>query len=136
MRVSEVLRKARGLGERGWCQAADALNRAGDNCECYAPDAVQWCAYGAIRRARENTEEADRSVLALVAAIPGVGEDFPRERITSLTRWNDTPGRTKGEVLALFTPTIRRAEMAEQEEAGQQTLNSVVDGQNSTKPVA
>jgi hypothetical protein len=136
MRVSEVLRKAKALVERGWCQAADALNRAGDNCECSAEDAVPWCAYGAIRRVHENTGEADRSVLALVAAIPGVGEDFPLERVTSLTRWNDTPGRTKGEVLALFTQTIRRAEVAEQEEAGQQPLNSVLDGQNSTKPVA
>jgi hypothetical protein len=90
--VHEVLVAARNLIDReGWKQA--------DFRYSFSPGPGR-CAYVALCDVRNDIEMANAATNALVRFIPRSG--CPNE---DLYDWNDTPGRTKEEVLALFDAT-------------------------------
>jgi hypothetical protein len=91
--VHEVLVAARNLIDReGWKQA--------DFRYSFSPGPGR-CAYVALCDVRNDIEMANAATNALVRFIPRSG--CPNE---DLYDWNDTPGRTKEEVLALFDKAI------------------------------
>lgn len=101
--VVAVLRRARALVKRGWCQGAFAETADGDVCDQYSRSAASWCALGAIfvaggAYARE-AREAFRGAIS-------------RRECTSITAWNDSADRTKPQVLRAFTKAIAKAEAA------------------------
>jgi hypothetical protein len=91
-----VLTAARALVERGWTQGEYARHKNGRPIGPAEPNAVCWCATGAIM-ATGKSLAADLAVYHLGDAL---GD--------SVLRWNDTPGRTQAEVLALFDRAIAR----------------------------
>lgn len=73
-----------------WCRGACARNHFGNFTYTEDPAAVAWCVVGAI--------ELDNGARgALYAAM---------DSDDSLSAWNDAPGRTQKEVLALFDKAI------------------------------
>ena len=93
MTTKEALIAARALVEKGWCQAADARDAGGLECASRDAEAACWCLSGAIHRACDGLAEDDAwDVLASLVGDP--------------VEWNDTPGRSKEEVLALFDKAI------------------------------
>jgi hypothetical protein len=103
----DVSRNAEELAERmlfdayelvvsGWCQGAGALDELGRPIEPSSAFARRWSAPGALervwRRAPDDPDSAleafERANLALAAAV----RDIPQ-------RWNDSPSRTRDEVL-------------------------------------
>lgn len=82
------LREGRARIERGWCQG-----------QAHDPYANAYCLIGSISRPRSE-------VVQYLIRAAGI-------RAWSLVMWNDTPGRTQAEVLALYD---RATELALAEE--------------------
>jgi hypothetical protein len=104
METLEVLRKARGLIEKGWCQGVYAKDENGKPCDPNSAAAESFCVYGALRRwAQRYSDEYD-------AATDRLGEEPECQHGISL--FNDHEDRTQAEVLALFDRTIAKLETA------------------------
>lgn len=100
MTTVEILKKARGLVEKGW--TATVFARDADGLPIHETDrrAVCWCASGALHASGSPWGSDARTVF--IRAI-GTGE---------IPDWNDSPGRTQSEVLAAFDKAIALARSA------------------------
>ena len=97
MKTSEVLIKAKALLENvGWCQNVTAKFFGND----YATTPIAYCAHGAIIYTEQSIAGHLEALEILRSLTP--------ERHT--TRFNDAPGRTKEEILALYDAAIKVAE--------------------------
>lgn len=85
-----ALRERLATPER-WTQNTDARNRTGWPVSADAPTAYYWCLQGAVYSLRMR-QDVRRLIFNLLEA----------EAELELTRWNDDPGRTHAEVLALI----------------------------------
>jgi hypothetical protein len=101
--ILQILKNARNLlKKKGWTQGANACNERGTEVGYTAENAATFCARGAVWHVDEGNDEAATRALALLSSctISNLG----------LISWNDSPGRTKEEVLALFDRAIEKAE--------------------------
>lgn len=98
--VADKLREARALIERGWTQEEFARSKTGRTVKTNSPQAVCWCAYGALIQVDGESD----AYPWLCKAIDPEGD--------MVTRWNDAPERTQAEVLEAFDKAI---DLAEQE---------------------
>jgi hypothetical protein len=91
--VAQQLVEARGLIARGWIQRA----------EVFYPDDLNhpsaWCAVGALKTVGANTW-AFRRLLRAIDPLSSLDIE------EGIVLWNDAPGRTQSEVLALFDRAI------------------------------
>lgn len=122
MNTLEALKEARRLVEGGWTQRFAARNAAGESCWVDSPLAVAYCATGAASAATWDDPVADEATLfsAVIEALTGALSDLweveikeydpPWNSIEALTRWNDSPGRSKNEVLRLYDRAIELVE--------------------------
>jgi hypothetical protein len=92
----QILAGARAwLAARGWCQGAEARDASGRPVHPQSDRAVAWSASGAIYRASgfdgtpEVRQRYERAVWRLAQSVSA----HP-------SKWNDTPGRDKPDVLA------------------------------------
>lgn len=91
MKTHELLSKAAVvLGERGWCQHA------------LEDDDGRVCLVGAISYAHNGTSYLTTDGTKGMHWGAAVGVLMDRLGTATLGRWNDTPGRTKEEVIALL----------------------------------
>ena len=81
--------------ERGWCQGVYARDSRGHEVAPSDPSATSWCLRGAIVKAYGETTDASVNYRMMLLDLC---DDFKR---CSITTWNDTPSRTKAEVVAL-----------------------------------
>jgi hypothetical protein len=95
--ATDLLIRARGLLERGWCRGAHARNLIGFKVSPYSRHATAWCASGALYAAALIASDLDRrrANIRLIAAIEG----------EYLTDFNDRQ-RTVEPVLAAFDRAI------------------------------
>ena len=110
MKEKRVLREAADLIEKvGWCQEVDALDGRGIATTIWNPDAVAWCATGAVGKvcgvdSHNPDAETDLDVIMaldrLTRFLPG-NEDLREDAPATVTvgSWNDTRGRTAEEVV-------------------------------------
>jgi len=107
--VTTVERLERGLERirRGWCQGALSRDANGIDCcdiqETGPP--MSWCMIGAVAG-----QVNECSILFHKA----IDEIFADECLGGIDSWNDEPGRTQSEVIAVFERAIELA----REEAG------------------
>ncbi len=92
--MKQILIDARALLVKGWTQRAASRDKDGLPPSAGKP-AVCWCTYGALMTA--NWKESDTIYNWLEHKFDMKG---------GLIAWNDTPGRTQAEVLALFDKAI------------------------------
>jgi hypothetical protein len=87
---------------QGWTQGALARDAVGQEVEPDSPDAVCWCLIGAMQRGAGPTYPNYAALRDTLRQDLGIRREFEAlgEEVT-LTRWNDTPGRTQAEVVAL-----------------------------------
>ena len=95
-----ALHAARHLVAKGWTQCVSARDAWGRRVEYNNVMACSWCARGAVQKIvghnpSEITHELNVTLLEL-------GQP------NAIIAWNDEPGRTQAEVLALFDLTIER----------------------------
>jgi hypothetical protein len=113
--VAKVLRKARARMERPgtWCREYVALDAAGEPTDPDAPDAVCWCARGALEAegccVLAEGDESDGDDLDL-AEWSFLSKEAKRWGYSSIEAFND--GQTQDEVLRLFDRAIASAEGA------------------------
>jgi hypothetical protein len=113
MSVADVLKaaKAKIAEDRHWTQGASARTAGiGVSCDPCSSHAVSWCVVGAIQAVvgadiRDDEDEDDNTGKAyrILDSLVLEGE---------ITRFNDRPGRTHADVLAVMDAAIARAELA------------------------
>lgn len=103
----EVLKKARALLEKGWCQGHYAIGESGREVDAMSKSARCFCIDGALIRAN-GTDSEYIATAAIVRAALGKAAFSP-------IGWNDAPGRTQSEVLDLMDRAIA---LASEKEAG------------------
>lgn len=97
--TKEILAEARELIAKGWTQGTPARNADGDDCGVYESEAQCFCSLGALWRAAGGIGVAVDAANALRAGATG-------SLASSISFWNDAPGRTQAEVLAAFDKAI------------------------------
>lgn len=112
MTALEILRAARAKVEQGWTQGARAATDGREEVSPLSPFATCFCSLGAIDAvcrldfAFMVDEYARNAYAQLRRAACGDEGTWPG----GLSNWNDTPGRTKAEVLDAFDRAIAAAE--------------------------
>lgn len=104
------LKEARALIERGWCQGADAMTASGRSVFPEHGGAERWCAGGACAAAAKD-REIERPIFRTM--LDSLLRAIPEHRPMTVSFWNDEPGRTQAEVLALFDRAIAAEEAKE-----------------------
>lgn len=115
--VPRALMVARGLLEKGWTQRDFARDASGCSCGIASDGAARFCMIGAINRAwydrTGNTVPHNEGVV-----ISGYFYRAEPSLLGSIAYWNDRPGRTLSEVLAVMDKLIEISlEKAEVQEA-------------------
>lgn len=80
------------LIKMGWTQGSKARDMDGKSCLFSGLPPVAWCAYGALETAYPSWEGM-KAALARVRDVLGSN---------AIMAWNDEPGRTQVEVVAVF----------------------------------
>lgn len=94
-----VLRDAKAKIEQGWCQRALARDASGDWVHARGPEAVQWCALGALQAVTNSLLQEEIPAWKLLTSLtPG----------HSISLYNNT--HSKEEVLSLFDKAIATLE--------------------------
>lgn len=99
----DVLKSAKALVEKGWCQNTYAKTAKGKPTDSYNPNAVAWCMRGAMASAAANDFNAD-FVEASITLEKALGAMW-------IADWNDASWRTKAEVIAAFEEAINLAKV-------------------------
>lgn len=112
MNAAELITKAADLIEQtGWSQKCNARDAQGKHVMVYDPRATCFCAYGAMAKTMEDIPERQ---LLLDIAANALNDYVVREfgepeggSGQNIVNYNDTPGRTKEEVLAVMRATAK-----------------------------
>ena len=108
-----VLKKAREKIEKGWTQLAYARRPDGTVVHSNHGDANCWCLSGAIDCAYKELELDDRSTLSSGAYRAVYDTIVQENHVDTIAEWNDRPGRTVEQVLAVLDRTISDLEPKE-----------------------
>ena len=107
------LRYARALLTKGWIQCAGSLDKNGDSVAPWSPEAVCWCATGAIEAALPKEFDYEEFTAA-AKEIYDVAYKLPMaanmHAIRMVEMWNDEAGRKQADVLDAFDAAIERLE--------------------------
>ena len=95
--IVNALEGVRGKLAKGWCQRAMAKDSLGGHMDPQSPYAVRWCLVGAVLGSTDLSVNTRVRVLDAIQDVTGCR--FP-------STWNDTPGRTQEEVLAVLDTAI------------------------------
>lgn len=112
--VADVLNYAANLVAEpgGWMQGGFANNAKGLGVDAADAEATCFCAVGAVIAARARLEAhnldttTDLVFYARRVAQPGVADHL----LDPLSEWNDNPGRTQDEVVALLRKAAEAAQ--------------------------
>jgi hypothetical protein len=103
-KVLKVLRTARGLVNKGWTTGALAMNKNGKRVPVKSPEAVNFCAIGALRRAEFKLGTVGAAAQARIE----LRKALPKNAGTnSIVEFNDYSAGKDG-VVALFDRAIQR----------------------------
>ncbi len=109
MKTSEVLKFGLEQIQRGWTIRAFARDANFQPVGLESPNTVCWCAVGALYQKIKNpySEQLKEALSILDSVI--------REQNSTLSilHWNDQPGRTKEQVIAVYRAAIEKAEQKE-----------------------
>lgn len=103
MNTLDVLKAARQKIMAGWCQGDFARDVHGNTVPSTSPRACCWCAEGALYVVASYPGACDARITArkLLEKLTGAG---------MLNMWNDSPLRTREEVINLFDRAIANEE--------------------------
>jgi len=106
--VIDVMEHARDLIARpnGWTQGTMARDSEGRYIATRRPEAVCFCAFGAVMRSVDDKVKENHAVYSDAHFSIGIHalEDLVENK--PIESWNDKEGRTQGEVVSLFDRAI------------------------------
>ena len=114
MNIAEIGQQAAAYVERGWTQNYAAVNTSAYPIEPNGPEAVAWCAYGALCAVVDSTvdepsDELEEITSHLASLLPATVhsaskfmENSHNADVHVVASWNDAGGRTAGEVAAVL----------------------------------
>jgi hypothetical protein len=100
--AAQLLGRAQGYVQKGWCQGADATDAFGEPVEPWSAEAARWTLLGAIVAALDRPESSTAQELPLSALAEAMGALADLIYEPSLARWNDDPLRSRQEVLTVL----------------------------------
>lgn len=103
-KVLKVLRTARGLVDKGWTTGALAMNKKGKRVPVKSPEAVSFCAIGALRRAEFKLGAPGTATKARIELRKALPKDAYTDSIVEFNDYSDGKDR----VVALFDRAIAR----------------------------
>jgi len=97
-----TLEHAASLIEKGWCQGAFAKDKNGKPVVAASPEAVAWCAAGAVMRAMhdKNTWHLSGQIWGAIKSVIGTEQHF--------SAWGEEKGRQKTDILAVFAAAVSK----------------------------
>ncbi|HEY5098523.1 MAG TPA: hypothetical protein VII54_00550 [Gaiellaceae bacterium] len=101
MAAVQLLCSARDLVRRGWTQHAEGRDAHGAAVEPWHPTATSWSLLGAVVAALEAQTDGGKE-LPLVQLTDALDALALFVDFDSLADWNDEPGRTQGDVIAVL----------------------------------
>lgn len=104
--AKKILRRARELVERGWCQGAYARGAEGQVVDKYGPAARSFCVLGAVDRASERYHYEARDVALRVLGT--VMKELTGARTPGY--YNDAYGRTQEDIVTLLKKAEERVD--------------------------
>jgi hypothetical protein len=109
MTILDVLKEARQLLQKGWCQNDHATDQKGHCVDIGDENAACWCLSGAVRHSlfgqyHLKIREEVFTVLAQVIEMPYASPE------SAILNWNDKKGRTQEEVLMIVDKAIAKVE--------------------------
>lgn len=104
-----LLHAARARVQTGWTQRAYARDEWRRGVDPLDPEAIAWCLFGAVVAAAEGDGARMAPVLRILRRLVKA-PDAEAADVTVIVTWNDQPGRTREEVLALLDDAIALAE--------------------------
>jgi hypothetical protein len=115
--MTALLIRARSFLERGWCREAAAVDMDGCEVDPTDPNAISWCAYGALMAAGIPDDGTDDSAFVRLdkeMCDEGLGAD-------SVGHFNDAQ-ETVEPILAAFDRAIRSAPPIAQEAVDRESV--------------
>jgi hypothetical protein len=107
LRTAADLRAARERIAHGWTQGAFARDAAGNVTEDKRPDAVCFCALGALQLDWYSDQPSVEALANAVEVVPvGCSPLTIISPFTIVSHFNDLPTTTQADVLALFDRAI------------------------------
>ncbi len=112
MEVVLRLREAQKLVEQGWCQEAPARTFYDRPCRPSDSIAQAWCGTGAAEAVTHDVDGFGEVIDALTKSLADLWEIHPHDqfkpwhKVEALNAWNDETGRSKNEVLRLYSRAI------------------------------
>lgn len=98
--AEDILRRVRRHVEQGWCQDSWALDADANRVYPDDPVAVAWCLLGAWAAVESQIGGSRADVSQYIYAA------LPPHAKNSMTVYNDEPGRTQAEIVALLDRAI------------------------------
>ena len=99
--AAESLKRALKLIQKGWTQGTLARDQKGAEVSSSSRSAVQWCALGALTAYKAADD---------IEAAQFIRRCIPARYDNCVSDWNDSPRRTKQEVISVFKKAIKLAE--------------------------
>jgi hypothetical protein len=90
-----------------WCQESPAKDALGHKFQAFDPNAVRWCALGAIQMLYPPSqlgEAMDRVLRALCVSKEGLARMTKSDKACCLMEWNDDPQTTFTEIKNITAP--------------------------------
>lgn len=109
MKKSTVLKRALSKIKKNWIQGASARNKKGDVVPTHSPNAVSFCAVGAIQASIPLSFGNYFIKLGCFKLLEKAKSIYSTNPIDSIIAWNDVHGRTKEEVIKTFEKAIKLA---------------------------
>lgn len=94
---NQKLAEAKALVLKSWNQGCFARNAEGLKVGATSPEAVSFCMFGAIMKVTENDDGHTTAPIYLA-----IWAQEMKHGIGNMIQYNDTKGRTKEEVAAIF----------------------------------
>ena len=101
-----LLKAARLIETKGWVQGAIATDSNGLGVPSYHPDAISFCALGALNRTLSDFKRV--CVIATECNVMGFGHAHALQTVQAaieslaIPHWNDEKGRTREDVIDLL----------------------------------
>lgn len=107
----QILEEAQNLikNEACWTQGSQARDRLGREIDPCEPQAVRWCAIGAVRAVAGKDSDIKASIALLSAATPNKEECYPMtwdNDLEIVEEYNDLDYRKHSEIIILFDKAI------------------------------